>query len=210
MQAKPLDEGEARAPFPWRPPFTVDLLFELPNDDLRFEVLEGSLVVTPAAEPRHNLAADRLRTLLSALLPSDAEAITASAIRMPNGDGPIPDVMVTSGDPDEHLKGMPADLVHTVVEVVSPSNATDDRVKKAGIYAGAGIPCYWRVELRPWRQHMGPVPAIVVRLLGEDGNWQETLAAAGSDSTLPVVVDRAGTIVPVTIDPATLVGRRPG
>jgi Uma2 family endonuclease len=209
MEAKPLEAG-ARARFPWRPPFTVDLLFELASDDLRFEVLGGSLVVTPAAEPRHNLAADRLGRIFAGRLPPDLEAITASAIRMPNGDGPIPDLMVTSGDPDEHLKGMPSDLVHTVVEVVSPGNASDDRVKKAGLYASAGIPCYWRVELRPWRQHMGPVPAIVVRLLGEDGDWHETLAAAGTTSTLPVAIDRAGGILPVTIDPAVLVGRRQG
>lgn len=31
---------------------------------------------------------------------------------------------------------MPVDLVHTVVEVVSPGNASDDRVKKAGMLVG--------------------------------------------------------------------------
>jgi Uma2 family endonuclease len=55
-----------------------------------------------------------------------------------------------------------------VVEVVSPSNPTDDRGKNTGLYASAGIPCYWRVELSAWREHLGPMPAIVVRVVELD------------------------------------------
>ncbi|MDQ7903358.1 Uma2 family endonuclease [Phytohabitans sp. ZYX-F-186] len=191
-----------------RPPFTVDTLFELPDTGLRYEVLEGALVVVPPPEPAHNLAADRLRERLMSYLAVEVEAITNAAVRLPSGDGPVPDLLVTTGDPAEHPRGFPADLVHTVIEVVSPSNASDDRVKKAALYAGAGIPCYWRVELRSWREHFGPVPAIVVRLLGDDGEWHTTLHPAGETHRLPVVVDRTPTIVPIEIDPAVLLGRR--
>jgi hypothetical protein len=52
------------------------------------------------------------------------------------------------------------------------------------------------------------VPAIVVRLLGDDGHWHETLASADQTGRLPVAVDRDGTIAVVELDPATLVGRR--
>lgn len=199
----------AAGPFPWRPPFTVDLLFELPDSDVRYEVLEGQLVVSPAPEPRHNLAADRLRTLTSSLLPRDVEAITNTAIRMPNGDGPIPDLLITTADPEETPRGIPAEFVHTVIEVVSPTNASDDRAKKPAMYAAAGIPCYWRVELKPWREHLGPVPAIVVRLLGEDGDWHTTLHPAGHAQLIPLAVGRGPELLPVELDPATLVGRRP-
>lgn len=191
-----------------RPPFTVDTLFELPDTGLRYEVLEGALVVVPPPEPIHNLAADRLRERFVRLLPTDAEAITNVAVRMPNGDGPVPDLLITTADPAEHPRGVPADLVHTVVEVVSPSNASDDRVKKAALYAAAGIPCYWRVELRPWRDHFGPVPAIVVRMLGGDGEWQTTMYTAGDVHRMPVVIDRTPTIAPIELDPAVLVGPR--
>jgi Uma2 family endonuclease len=194
--------------FPPRPPFTVDSLFDLPDSDLRYEVLEGQLVVSPAPEPKHNRAADRLQTQFNLLLPPDFEAITNTAIRMPNGDGPIPDLLVTSVDAEEYSRGIPADFVHTVVEVVSPSNSSDDRLKKPALYATAGIPCYWRVELKPWSEHLGPVPAIVVRLLGEDGDWHTTLHPAGKATLLPLAIGRGPDLLPVELDPATLVGRR--
>ncbi len=39
----------------------------------------------------------------------------------------------------------PADVL-LVVEVVSPSSVTTDRITKPAQYAAAGIPAYWRVE----------------------------------------------------------------
>jgi len=207
--AAPLEIEDPRSDlrFP-QPPYTVDLLFELPDNGLRYEVLGGSLVVSPQPTPVHNLPADRLGRLIVPLLPLDAEPLTNTAIRMPGGDGPVPDLLVTSAVPDEHPKGLPAAFVHTVFEVVSPSNAATDRVFKTELYAEAGIPCYWRIEQRPWKEHFGPVPAIVVRLRRKDGEWQQTIAPAGTVSALPVVVDEEGTIVTVEIDPAVLVGRR--
>ncbi len=120
----------------------------------------------------------------------------------------MPDVLVTTADPGEHPRGIPADLVHTVVEVVSRSNASDDRVRKTALYAAAGIPCCWHVELRPWREHLGPVPAIVVRLLGEDGDWHTTIHPAGQEVLIPLAIGRGSELLPVTLDPAVLVGCR--
>jgi Uma2 family endonuclease len=194
--------------FPWKPPFTVDLLFELPPGELRYQVLEGALVVAPAPEPVHSGAVDRLGRLVNSLFDLKLEAITNTAVRMPDGDGPVPDLLVTSADLRDHPRGIPAELVHTVVVVVSPSNATDDRVKKTGMYASAGIPCYWRIELKVWREHLGPVPAIVVRLLGEDGDWNQTIYEAGRTHLMPMAIGRGPELMAVELDPATLVGPR--
>jgi Uma2 family endonuclease len=193
-----------------RPPFTVDLLFELPPSELRYQVLQGALVVAPAPDPVHSGAADRLGRLVNPLLDLKLEAVTNVAIRMPNGDGPVPDLLVTSADLREHPRGIPADLVHTVVDVVSPSNATDDRLRKTALYATAGTPCYWRVELKVWREHLGRVPAIVVRLLGEDGDWHQTIYEAGTVRRIPLAVGRGPDLIAVELDPATLVGPRQG
>jgi hypothetical protein len=190
-----------------RPPFTVDTLFTLPDTGLRHQVLEGELVVSPAAEPRHNLAADRLRTLVADVLPPDAEVVRSSAIRLPGGDGAVPDLLVTSADVDTAAHGVPAALVHTVIDVVSPPATTSARVTRAALYPAAGIPCTWRVELRPWWEHLCPVPAIVVRLLGADGDWHTTLHPAGQRAALPLMVGPRD-LVAVEFDPAVLVGRR--
>ena len=202
-------EQPAAERFPLRAPFTVDLLFDLPESAERYEVLEGLLVVSPAPEPKHNLAADRLGRLLDPLLPDGVEVITNTAIRMPENDGAIPDLLVTSADPEQCSRGIPHDLVHTVVEVVSPSHPTVDRVVKKNLYAAAGIPCYWRVELRPWLRHLKPLPAIVVHMLDDNGDWQETIYGAGTTSTLPLVTGHRGpNVLAVELDPAALVGPR--
>jgi len=192
--------------FPWQPPYTVDTLFEMPTEDgLRYEVLGGSLVVSPQAAPQHNRYAQRLSFRIHDLVP-DLELLQNTAVRLPNGDGPVPDLLLTTAtDVADHPKGLPASLVHTIVEVVSPSNARTDRVIKTELYAEAGIPCYWRIEQRPWKEHFGPVPAIVVRLRDKDGEWRQTIAPAGMVTSLPLVVDADGTTVFLEIDPAVLV-----
>jgi Uma2 family endonuclease len=177
-----LDVGPSEHP----PRLTVDILFELPETDQRYEVLDGKLVMSPAPTPGHSAALDELGWLFRTQLPPRLRFLQGAAVRLPNGDGPIPDLLITSA-PDVIKLGntMPTDLVHTVVEVVSPSNAPTGRDTKTRLYAEAGIPCYWRIEQRRWREHRGPVPAVVVRLRDKAGDWRQTLAAAGATSELP-------------------------
>lgn len=196
----PVDEPR----FPWQPPYTVDTLFELPSDGLRYEVLGGSLVVSSHPTPRHQGIIERLTYAYRDVVPSGQRLLQNTAVRLPNGDGPVPDLVVTTADLHEHPRWLPASVVHTVVEVVSPSNAKTDRLLKTEMYAEAGIPCYWRIEQKPWKEHFGPTPAIVVRLRDKDGGWQQTIAPAGVVSALPLVVDADGTAVTIELDPARL------
>lgn len=189
-----------------KPPFTVDTLFDLPESDLRYEVLGGNLVLAPSPTFAHNLAADRIRGILMPQLPNDVDAVTAVAVRMPNGDGPIPDLVITTADPAEP-KGLPIKAVHTVVEVVSPSSTKTDRQFKTELYGSAGIPCYWRVELRGWKDHLGPVPAVVVRFF-DRRLTTEHLFAAGEEHEIPLVIGPGMQVITVLFDPAVLVGPR--
>src|SRR5437763_1301041 len=66
---------------PWRPPYTVDTLFELPETDLRFEVLGGNLVVAPAPTTAHNSIIDRLHRRFASALPADLRLLHGNAVR---------------------------------------------------------------------------------------------------------------------------------
>jgi len=59
---------------------------------------------------------------------------------------PEPDVAVVPGRNSDYLRRHPA-RVHLVVEVADSSLA-QDRLTKAAIYARAGVPAYWIVNLR--------------------------------------------------------------
>ncbi|HZM74867.1 MAG TPA: Uma2 family endonuclease [Candidatus Limnocylindrales bacterium] len=203
MTAQPVTTDRWDLP---KPPFTVDTLYDLPESDLRYEVLGGNLVLAPTPTFAHNLTADRIREALMPLLPKDVEAVTAMAVRMPNGDGPVPDLVITTADTREP-KGLPIEKVHTVVEVVSPSSTKTDREFKTELYGSAGIPCYWRVELRGWKSHLGPVPAIVVRFF-DRRLTTEHLFAAGEEHEIPLVIGPNMHVITALFDPAVLVGPR--
>lgn len=188
---------------PHAAPFTVHDLFEMPDDGNRYEVLEGSLIVSPAPTPAHQLAADRLRAHLLAAAPPDLEVLTAVAVRLgDDGTGFVPDVVVTPTSPEEMGAFLDPHEVLAVVEVVSPGSRTRDRTIKAGGYAAAGIPCYWRVEFAPYPgQRDIALPAVLIYEL--DGDAYQLIATLTAGTT-----GEAALPFPIRLDPAALTGRR--
>jgi Uma2 family endonuclease len=163
--------------------------------------------VSAAPAPKQQWITDELRYVLRRLRLPGVRVLTATAVRLNNGDGLIPDIVVTTADLLAFPRGLPVDVVHTVIEVVSPSNALVDRAYKREMYAEAGIPCYWRVEIEPWRGHEGPYPVVVVRMRDEAG-WRTVEAPAGTATVLPLGVGRGpdgkAAVIDVELDPAVL------
>jgi hypothetical protein len=197
---------EAAIALPHRASYTVDDLFELPDDGHRYEVFGGSLMMSPAAAPMHQFVADELRSILRPLVrPHDATAVTAVAIRVTDQDGPIPDLAVVAKDALALTGAVPLASAYTVVEVASPASVSWDRSFKTDLYGEAGIPCYWRVEIKPSRRYKGPLPLVVVRALEKDGEtWRTVEAPAGTTHELPLAVG-LDTWITVALDPAELV-----
>jgi Uma2 family endonuclease len=187
------------------PSYTVDDLFTLPENGNRYQVFGGSLVMSPAPAPLHQIVSYELQKLLDPLVdPLGARAPAAVAIRVTDEDGPVPDISVVDAATLRGLTGaVPLSSVYTVVEVVSPSSALLDRSAKPDLYAEAGIPCYWRVELKKSRQHAGPFPQIIVRVLEKEGSVRTVDGAAGEKSTFPLAVG-PDTWIDITLDPADL------
>src|SRR5258708_2911703 len=122
------------------------------GDHARFEVYEGGvLVVSPAPGVGHQRASYWLhRALAQAAIAAgeDAEVLEAVNVALPGGKLLVPDVVVVAaGAVDETTTRLPCEAVLAVVEVVSPSTVSMDRAIKPVMYAEAGIPVYWRVEL---------------------------------------------------------------
>jgi Uma2 family endonuclease len=188
--------------------FTVDDLYTLPDWGSRAEVLDGRLLLAPPPPRRHARVVDNLAARLASLLPAGTAVRRDVPIRLPGGDGPVPDLMVT-GD-GYRDRGYPPALVHTVVEVVLADGRFVDRVWKRERYEEAGIPCYWRVELAPWPGYLGPLPLLVARVR-EPAGWREALAAAGRAENLPLAYGRdpdgSAACLPIRLDPRTLTVR---
>jgi Uma2 family endonuclease len=128
-------------------PWTVEDLYALPDDGMRHELLDGTLLVTPPPSVTHQVVADRIRQLLADAAPSDVEVLEGVGVAVPSGLL-IPDVVAARAAAvhagPRRLE--PGDVL-AVVEIVSPSSHAADRRWKPQAYAEAGIGSFWRVEL---------------------------------------------------------------
>jgi Uma2 family endonuclease len=126
-------------------------LDELPDDGNRYELIDGSLHVTPPPAFGHNGIGLSICTVLQAAEPADWGVVYESGIRLPAGNV-IPDVVALRPGFDRDATWRAASEVALAVEIESKSSRRDDRREKPGIYAEAGTPAYWRVE----RHEEGP------------------------------------------------------
>lgn len=194
-QAGTLDEP-ARG-LPVAPPrggeWTVDLLEQLPDDGLRYEILDGILIVSPSPIPVHQRAIGRIYRLLDDACPPDHEAFVSPLDWQPDNRTSLePDVLVVATDRigTKNIQQNPA----IVVEVLSPSSRRYDRLLKFGRYAEAGIGQYWIVD--PAK------PSIEIYGLDDAGGYR-LLTSGEADGEVAVAAPLA-----VTVRPADLV--RPG
>jgi Uma2 family endonuclease len=171
-------------------PWTEDEYFALGETVDRVELFDGSLVVTPAPNVRHQVVSRRLADVLDP--PAREAGLTVYLtinLRPRNGRIFVPDLVV-SRPVDLDTLVVDAPSIALVCEVTS-TNAGTDRLLKMNCYAEAGIPRYLIVEPK------GPV----LELYKLDGDRYVPEASAGPGGRLlitdPVVVE---------IDPGSLVG----
>jgi Uma2 family endonuclease len=177
----------------WHDPgrlLTVDDLEDLPlDDDRRYELDDGVLIVSPAPLNIHQLVVARLTAILTAACPEHLTVLPGVGINVTRYQHRVPDVAVVPADSFEldHIEHPPA----LVAEVSSRSTRLYDQNRKKDVYEGFGIPAYWIIE--PERDR----PRLIAFEL-QDGKYQTVADVTGSD------VFRATLPFPVAIRPAAL------
>ncbi len=119
---------------------------EILTTDDRIELLEGWLVAKMTKYPRHEISKGLTQDLLTAVKPAGwfiaVEGPTDTA-----DSEPEPDLMIVRGTRRDYPEGAPrADNVALVVEVAE-SSLRRDRSRKKRLYAQAGYPIYWIINL---------------------------------------------------------------
>jgi Uma2 family endonuclease len=126
-------------------PWTVDDLATLPDDGLRYELVDGTLLVSAAPSKSHQRAVGNLHVLLRAACPAGLEVFLAPTDYQPTRTRSLqPDLLVVSrDDPGDGAVTTP---LAVAVEVLSPSSRSIDRVLKRELYEQAGVAQYWLVD----------------------------------------------------------------
>jgi len=190
MSAQPIER------LPYAQGWTVADLDWLPEDGHRYELIDGVVHVRPSPSDKHQEVTGVLWALLRAVAPAGLRATHGVGVAIAADGFLIPDVLVVRGDRPRERGDFAADDVLLAVEVVSPSTRSIDRWYKPHLYASAGIPFYWRIELDPLHQ-------VAYRLdtsAGEAGEG-EYVQIARVDAGNPF---RADEPFPVEFDPAQL------
>lgn len=153
-------------------PWTEQDYFALPEDRRRIELLDGGLLVSPAAGSRHQRLSSHLCHALGRAAPSWLEVLEAVNIRVAPGRILIPDLVVVT-NPGLDVTVWDPDEVAMVIEIVSPGSIAADRAIKPQLYSAAGIDHYLRIELN------GPGPSSMVCQLQRGRYVEVTSSSSG-------------------------------
>ena len=139
------DMGRGSTRYTW----TYSDYARLPGDGNRYEVIDGEVLVTPAPTPRHQHVVGNLYLALRAYAESRDLGVVLQDVDLLFVSGQFlrPDLVFI---PDSARKAITNRGVERapglVVEVLSPSSASIDRVKKPRRYGDFGVPEYWVVD----------------------------------------------------------------
>ena len=156
------------------------------TEDDRVELLEGVITPKMVHNPPHDGTIMQLVEALRPLLPPGWSIRIQPAVTTSDSE-PEPDIAIVRGTARDYMSRHPSAAdVGLVVEVAESSLARDR--KKARLYANAGVPVYWIVNL-------------------VDRQIEVNLRPAGSSESTgyqPTAVHRPGNVVPVIIDDETV------
>ncbi|MEU4688755.1 Uma2 family endonuclease [Actinoplanes sp. NPDC023714] len=169
----------AEETLPIRPePWTEEDFFALGETRSKIELVDGSLWMSPSPNGPHQDISGQLR---EALRPG-ARALGLRVrldldVRLQPGTILRPDLIVVTGPRVVNTTEV-ADVL-LVSEVISPGNATTDRLLKKQLYAAAGIKWYLLVE-----PDMPDYESLTLRLFRLEGAAYVEHAVAASGTTL--------------------------
>jgi len=152
------DELSVVIPADWVPgppqgSWTYDDYAALPDDENRYEIVNGVLIMAPTPTPEHqDIVGEIFSALRTHIKLAGLGRVFMAPIDVDLGPKNVyqPDlVVILNAHLDRVTEKKIIGAPDLVVEVASPSTAAYDRLTKYEKYAQAGIPEYWIVKAKP-------------------------------------------------------------
>jgi Uma2 family endonuclease len=128
--------------------YTVEMWERLPADGNRYELLQGTLLVTPSPAPRHQLLVMRLSLALASYVERHRLGAVWPGMDLFHGPHTVlePDIAVGLGTQAVTLRTWrELDGPALAVEILSPGSAAYDRGRKRAVYLAHRCE-YWIVD----------------------------------------------------------------
>ncbi len=153
------------------------------KDEDRVELLEGYLVKKMGKNPPHATGVRLLRRLLGRLLPVGWFLDSENPVTTTESE-PEPDIAVVRGTEEQYSARHPTPAEVGLLVEVADTTLPTDRGLKLRLYARAGIPVYWIVNLidRQVEVYTDPTGAAAEPTYRNQQDF-------GPDATLPIVLD---------------------
>lgn len=117
------------------------------SEDDRVELIDGEIVAMTPIGPRHNATVDRTTRALVTAAGDRAIVRVQGSVRLDRFRAPQPDFVLLRPQADFYASRLPGPPDIFLIIEVSESSLDYDRDVKARIYAEAGVPEYWLVDL---------------------------------------------------------------
>jgi Uma2 family endonuclease len=161
------------------------------SEDDRVELIEGEVIEMNPIGSRHAACVNRLNMLLSRLAQKVAIVSVQNPIRLDEYSEPEPDIVLLRPREDFYVQGHPTPSDVLMVIEVAETSAEYDRNIKGPLYARAGIPELWLVDL--------PKETVEIYTQPVNGTYQASKQVKGGESlvseTLPEVSFSADAIL---------------
>lgn len=177
-------------------PFTADEYHGMAeagilHEDDRVELIEGEILEMSPIGSRHAACVDRLNRLLNRSMTLDTIVRVQSPILLSEHSEPEPDLSLLRPREDFYSGGHPAPGDVLLLVEVAETSAEYDSTVKLPLYARAGIPEVWLVDL--------PAGTIEAHSRPVDGEYRETLRAKRGEhltsKTVPELEVAAGDVL---------------
>lgn len=143
----------AAVPLTPRARFTVEPFHRLCEaiPERRLELIGGEVLDVIGKGTRHSVLVNRLNRLITLWLQEHAslpwELRVKSPLHLGERDEPEPDLALVQQRPDGYLEAHPGPADTLLVIEVADSSLCFDLDSKARLYAAAGIPWYWVIDV---------------------------------------------------------------
>ena len=147
------------------------------SEEDRIELIEGAIVTMTPIGPPHSGTVNRLTQLFINRLAEKAVVSVQNPVRLDSFSEPQPDFAVLKPKKDFYSQELPGPTDVLWLVEIAEASVKSDREIKAPLYAKAGIPEYWLVDL--------PARAVEVCRDPDQGRYQSVSRLEQGESIRP-------------------------